>query len=117
MKSKYAEKIAAKHSHVISSPQVNGKVAVKVDVYAPEGRKRLTVGTFNLLTDAREKINSVVEQWYSKLLVGSYNCRVIINNKTVKLVDYELGMSLQDIKDDVLESYPHATEIVLTLKL
>ena len=117
MKSNYAEKIAAKHAHVISSPQVNGKVAVKVDVYAPEGRKRLTVGTFNSLADAREKINSVVEKWYSKLLVGSYNCRVIINNKTVKLVDYEMGMSLQDIKDDVLESYPQATELVITLKV
>ena len=117
MKSKYAEKIAVKNARVISSPQANGKLAVKVDVYAPEGRKRLTVGTFNTLADASEKINSVVEQWYSRLIVGSYNCRVIINNKTVKLVDYELGMSLQDIKDDVLESYPRAAEIVLTLKL
>lgn len=117
MKSKYVEKIAAKHSHVISSPQVNGKVAVKVDVYAPEGRKRLTVGTFNTLADASEKINSVVEQWYSQLIVGSYNCQVIVENKTVKMVDYEPGMSLQDIKEDVLESYPRATEIILTLKL
>ena len=55
MKSKYAEKIAAKHSHLIISPQVNGKIAVKVDLYAPEGRKRLTVGTFNTLADASEK--------------------------------------------------------------
>ena len=117
MKSKYAEKIAAKNARVISSPQANGKVAVKVDVYAPEGRKRLTVGTFNLLTDAREKINSVVEKWYSQLIVGSYNCQVIVENKTVKLVDYEMGMSLQDIKDDVLESYPQATELVISLKL